>query len=124
MILPHDPFGQVMLTNLAQRGVALSSIHAYPTLEAQRERFRLLGYPQTEALSLSQVYSRLLPPEDTRRIQRLEIFDEFEEWNLLQAHYCLVLACHDTGAESEGDEGQVASRPASMWSHLTLTRNR
>jgi hypothetical protein len=26
------------------------------------------------------------------RVAKLEIFDEFEEWNLLMSHYCLVVA--------------------------------
>ena len=27
---------------------------------------------------------------DVRRIERLEIFDELEEWHLIQAHYCIA----------------------------------
>lgn len=30
-----------------------------------------------------------------RRIQRLEIFDEFEEWDLIQSHYCIALGIKD-----------------------------
>jgi hypothetical protein len=27
---------------------------------------------------------------DVRRVERLEIFDEMEEWHLIQAHYCIA----------------------------------
>ncbi len=28
-------------------------------------------------------------------IERLEIWDEFEEWNMIQAHYCVAMAVRD-----------------------------
>ena len=36
------------------------------------------------------------------RIERLEMFDEFEEWQLLQGHYCVTLTVcsNDPSAES------------------------
>ena len=34
----------------------------------------------------------LIPEELKKKIQKLEIFDEVEEWNLLMAHYCLTVA--------------------------------
>jgi tRNA wybutosine-synthesizing protein 4 len=36
-----------------------------------------------------------IDPADRRRIERLEIFDEFEEWNLFQEHYAVALAVND-----------------------------
>ena len=29
---------------------------------------------------------------ECNRISRIELFDEFEEWNLLQGHYCILVA--------------------------------
>lgn len=92
MMHPHDPFGRVMLANLAQRGVLLASIYAYPNLEAQRGRLLTAGYARCEACDLNTVWARLLPHTDRTRVQRLEPLDELEELSLLQAHYCLVLA--------------------------------
>jgi tRNA wybutosine-synthesizing protein 4 len=40
-----------------------------------------------------------LDAENRKRIERLEIFDEFEEWEMLQSHYCLCL-----GKRIENDE--------------------
>jgi tRNA wybutosine-synthesizing protein 4 len=40
---------------------------------------------------MSEVYSKRLEQQERQRIEKLEIFDEFEEWQLLQNHYCLCL---------------------------------
>ena len=37
-------------------------------------------------------YDKYADKEEKARIEKIEIFDEFEEWNILQSHYCLVLA--------------------------------
>ena len=47
--------------------------------------------PEAECLNMSLVYSRKLDKTERMRIEKLEIFDEFEEWELLQKHYCLCL---------------------------------
>ena len=38
------------------------------------------------------VYREKLETEERKRIERLEMFDEFEEWVLLQSHYCLCFS--------------------------------
>ena len=37
------------------------------------------------------VYNEKLDTNERHRIEKLEIFDEFEEWEMLQRHYCLCL---------------------------------
>ena len=50
-----------------------------------------------ESLALNNVYSTKLNEEGERtRIEKLEMFDEFEEWELLLGHYCLTLAARVT----------------------------
>ena len=40
--------------------------------------------------------------ETLLRVNRLEFLDEVEEWNLIMAHYCLVLSCtRKASAEEE-----------------------
>lgn len=64
-----------------------------------------LGYTHVEVLTMLDVGRKLVSKEETFkyavlpsvtlnifRISHAEIFDEFEEWNMIQAHYCLVLA--------------------------------
>jgi len=40
---------------------------------------------------MSEIYAKKLEQTEKKRIEKLEIFDEFEEWELLQKHYCLCL---------------------------------
>lgn len=43
-IRPHDAFGQVMLGNLARRGIELQTIGKYDSLAAQAERMAAYGF--------------------------------------------------------------------------------
>ena len=96
-ILPNDPFGKMMLKNISLRGCTLHSIEKYPTLQAQEKRYRDRGFEKTEAIDMNQVYRALTDGDRalSSSIARLELFDELEEWMLLQAHYCLVTAVKD-----------------------------
>lgn len=37
------------------------------------------------------VHNGKLNEDDRERIEKIELFDEFEEWDLLQSHYCLCV---------------------------------
>ncbi|PRW45066.1 tRNA wybutosine-synthesizing 4 [Chlorella sorokiniana] len=95
-INPHDAFGQQMLLNLESRGCALLGIEATPSLDSQRQRFLECGWHRAETRSMDHVYSQCIDPADRRRIERLEIFDEFEEWHLIQQHYCIAIGVKDS----------------------------
>ena len=49
------------------------------------------GYTEAECVNMISVYNKRLDQVERARIEKLEIFDEFEEWELLQSHYCLCL---------------------------------
>lgn len=44
-----------------------------------------------ECLNMSQLYTLKLDKTERQRIEKIEMFDEFEEWELLQSHYCMCL---------------------------------
>lgn len=94
-IHPDDPFGQQMLKNLESRGCPLLGLHDTPTLESKERRFTDLGWQRALALDMDAIYHQQLDPIDRGRIERLEIFDEFEEWNIMQAHYCVAYGVKD-----------------------------
>ena len=54
-----------------------------------------LGYKMASVLDMNQVYYQYLDSKDVSRIQRLELFDELEEWHLIQGHYCIAVAIND-----------------------------
>nr|BAD95220.1 hypothetical protein [Arabidopsis thaliana] len=41
------------------------------------------------------VYGSFVDTQEKRRIERLELFDEFEEWHMMQEHYCVTYAVND-----------------------------
>ena len=91
-IHPNDPFGRTMVANLAARGCPLLGLAEYPDLEAQRKRFLNLGFTVHGAWSMTDIYRHFLDKEETRKIEKIELFDEFEEWHLIQGHYCISMA--------------------------------
>ena len=94
-IRPHDAFGQMMMRNLEERGYKLRGLNAFPDLNSQIARYTELGYQACTSIDMNDVYYRLLPRAEVARIERLEIFDELEEWHLMSAHYSITVACNE-----------------------------
>ncbi|CAM0137738.1 unnamed protein product [Umbelopsis sp. WA50703] len=91
-ILPDDTFGKVMLRNLKSRNIELKGIHAYPTLEAQIQRFKQLNWNGAFAVDINTLHDRPSAQSEIKRISQLQLLDELEEWRLLAAHYCVAWA--------------------------------
>lgn len=89
MINPQDKFGQMMVENLENRGCQLLGIHECPSIESQKERMQKLLEAEgvtvkTECIPMNTLYRDKLNGEGERtRIEKIELFDEFEEWDLL-----------------------------------------
>lgn len=79
----QDPFGKMMVENLSSRGTPLLSI--VDSVKYQRDRFTSLGFSESRVEKLSEL-TKLFPQK------KLEIFDEVEEFNLFQNHYCFTMA--------------------------------
>ncbi|ETO25483.1 leucine carboxyl methyltransferase [Reticulomyxa filosa] len=51
------------------------------------------GFTEWAAWDFNRIYREFLGKhKEIERIAKLEMFDEFEEWNIFMAHYCLVFA--------------------------------
>lgn len=95
-IRPNDSFGQVMVSNLAARGIQLQTLHQYASLEAQRGRFRQQGFRNGQAAAdIEFIWKQWIIEEEKERVAGLEMLDEMEEWQLLARHYCIAWGWRD-----------------------------
>ena len=109
-IRPHDAFGQVMMRNLEERGYSLRGLNAFPDIAAQTARYRELGYQAATVADMNDVYYRVLPRGDVNRAERLELFDEVEEWHLMSAHYCIAVAVNELPAGAVPQSAALGGR--------------
>lgn len=89
-IHPDDAFGQVMVRNMKERGCTLRGI--YDNLDEQEKRFLTRGWQFAKACDMNWIYRKFIDPTDKLRIEKLEMFDEYEEWHLMMAHYSITVA--------------------------------
>ncbi|CAI7641675.1 unnamed protein product [Penicillium bialowiezense] len=95
-IRPNDAFGEVMVSNLAARGIQLQTLHKYASLEAQRARFRDQGFGDGQAAGdVEFLWKNWVSEEEKDRVAGLEMLDEMEEWELLARHYCIAWGWRD-----------------------------
>ncbi|SBT80533.1 leucine carboxyl methyltransferase, putative [Plasmodium malariae] len=96
-INPSTAFGKVMIDNFSQRGIKLKSIYKYNNLDLQLKRFKTLGWLNVYINDMNEIYDYHISTEERKMVEKLEMFDEFEEWKLLQNHYFILVAfnCHN-----------------------------
>lgn len=103
-----------MLRHFEKLKTPLKSVFTYPSLETQRRRFSSLGWGYTDVVSLWQIWSdnQWIPPEERRVLDRIEPFDEWEEFALFASHYCVVTAkTHTNDTGSIGSDGVTSLDP-------------
>jgi tRNA wybutosine-synthesizing protein 4 len=88
------PFAETMLKHFEKLNTPLRSVHEYPDLHSQRQRFFGLGYGKVEARNLWWLWSDplFLSPSQRLALDKVEPFDEWEEFALFASHYILVTA--------------------------------
>lgn len=107
---PNDAFGQMMTSNLAQRGLSMPSIQTYHNLESQMFRLRNLGFNMfQEGANIDFLFLKWIDSQEHVRLQNVQMIDEEEEWKLLAGHYLICWAAK----EGEDDDGAFVG-----WDHL------
>uniref|UniRef100_A0A0G4GPT2 [phosphatase 2A protein]-leucine-carboxy methyltransferase n=1 Tax=Chromera velia CCMP2878 TaxID=1169474 RepID=A0A0G4GPT2_9ALVE len=131
---PDDAFGRVMVENLQSRGCALLGLKDYPSIASQRRRLRTAGWAFCRICDMNDVYDKMIDQSDVMRIQRLELFDEIEEWRLIQSHYFIAVAvtspqasqaeCTTVNGSGPSAEGEGYADPISSQGHETAAAGR
>merc|ERR1719168_573361 len=84
-----------MIENLRRRNLELKSYKTYPDQASQEKRMIDNGFTQACCWSMKDIYAKFLDQNELKRISRLEMFDEFEEFFLFMAHYCIAIGTKD-----------------------------
>lgn len=89
---PDTNYGDVMIKNLGNRGIEMPTLMIYGTTQSQIDRFMKLS-PEAKiwCKDMKWVSENLINDEEFERINKLEMLDEMEEFNLMNSHYCLLL---------------------------------
>lgn len=93
---PFDSFGEVMVSNLAARGIVLQTLQKYHSLDVQKARLKSHGFSSAEAADVDFLWENWITAKEKERIAELEMIDEVEEWRLLAKHYCVVWGSRGT----------------------------
>ncbi|KAL2137403.1 hypothetical protein VTI74DRAFT_24 [Chaetomium olivicolor] len=115
-ILPHDPFGKTMVSNLAARGICMPTLEVYPTADAQEGRLREAGFAEVRSSSVEQIWEGWVQRGEKERVDSLEGgLDEVEEWRLLAGHYVVVWGWRgDMDLDVTSDGGRIGDGDVEM----------
>lgn len=91
---PDHPFARTMMDHFEKLSTPIKSVKAYPTIHHQHSRFESRGWSNIRLHSLWSAWSDdyFLLPEDRRKLDQVEAFDEWEEFALFASHYLLLHA--------------------------------
>jgi tRNA wybutosine-synthesizing protein 4 len=96
-ILPDGidhPFARTMMAHFDKLQTPLRAVQKYPTVVAQEERFKGLGWNMASACNLWRLWNDLgfINSRERISLDMLEPFDEWEEFALFGCHYFLLVA--------------------------------
>jgi hypothetical protein len=95
--------GKMMIKNLKKRNCPLLSIYKYPEIEDQCKRFLDHSYSNSFGKNMYDFY-KLINSDTRNKIEKIEMFDEYEEWELIMKHYCIVISWNYKGDEDLNDK--------------------
>ncbi|KAL8769476.1 MAG: hypothetical protein Q9209_004537 [Squamulea sp. 1 TL-2023] len=86
------PFAQKMMQHFVNLGTPLRCVQKYPLLEDQERRFILAGYHSVKARTLWHIWQDqcVIAPDLRLHLNKVEPFDEWEEFALFSSHYFML----------------------------------
>lgn len=87
-INPNTPFGKTMIYNLSQRGIFIPGIKSFPSLISHSNKYLNNGFNFSYSYEMTN-YWNIINENEKLRLNKIEMLDEIEEWNLLLSSYCI-----------------------------------
>lgn len=81
-----------MCNHFKKLGSPLKCILKYPTQRDQLDRYKKAGFTDCFVTRASDFYRMCISNEEKSRIDKIELFDEYEPWHLKCSHYTLITA--------------------------------
>lgn len=100
----EHPFAKTMLAHFDSLQTTLWSVKKYPSIPAQFERFKSLGWKTVSGVSLAQFWDSHVTDTKKEFVENVEAFDEWEEFLLFLNHYSIIYGGADIFAASEYPE--------------------
>ena len=96
----------------------LKNIDAYPRLSDQVQRFLGAGWDFVKAKSLWDIFNdpKFVSHEERITLDKVEPFDEWEEFILFASHYFLVVAEHHLDSKLTPTLTTKDTEPLTIWS--------
>ncbi|KAJ5246246.1 LCM-domain-containing protein [Penicillium chermesinum] len=108
---PQHPFAKTMMTHFHKLRAPLFSIHEFPSLTEQEQRFQKAGWAQAQARSLWDLWSddEFLPESVRTGLDSFEVFDEWEEFALFASHYFVLIATNTISSTESSNAETIVS---------------
>lgn len=90
----NHPFANTMMAHFDKLQTPLKAVQKYPTTTDQCERFKNLGWPIVSVCNLWELWgsSDFASISERKELDKIEPFEEWEEFALFGCHYFLLVA--------------------------------
>lgn len=99
----NDAFGETLQRYFAVKGCELRALREFSSADDHYRRFLGLACWQTcRIMDMNAVYAGCTSASEKQRVSELEVFDEFADWMLCNAHYAIFLVtnCRQQSSKS------------------------
>ncbi|KAF1332395.1 Leucine carboxyl methyltransferase 2-like, partial [Globisporangium splendens] len=120
----NDAFGETLQKYFAVKGCELRSLREFQDANDHYRRFLSLAKWETcRIMDMNAIYEGCTDVREKQRLSALEIFDEFADWMLCNAHYAIFLVSnHSSSAPTGGDSKRSLHWSSSFCSGLQRTQ--
>ncbi|RKP22154.1 hypothetical protein ROZALSC1DRAFT_26450 [Rozella allomycis CSF55] len=119
-----DAFTFTMLNHFEKLQSSLRNIRKYPTLPSINKRLMSCGFDNVLIHDLGEYWYHWLDNDERNRIASLEMFDEYEEWDVKMGHYFVSLALKNIKVEnivSKNEFKETINRNVTCLDSVTLS---